>query len=505
VRGRAGLLLAAAASVVACAPERQATPSHTLRIGLADALGGTDLLAARWASDLVVGGALFATLTRVDAEGHVLPNLAQRWSSPDGRRWTFVLRADARFHDGSRVTAAAVAQALARRLSLPPGALARPGLLDAIDGAARGAGAQLSGLRAVDDSTLVVQLVETHSELPTELTNPVLGIEGPAHRSDAPVGSGPWRFVRREPGDSALVLARAAGHWRAAGFDTLRFVVSGQDPAADLAAGRVDCVPYISEPQHARYVLTPSLAIHRTRPWSLVTMAVVAPPGHPLHQPLVRRAAQLALDGAQLAAEIATPGSRPAGSRVPEALGGYRPTLATYPFAPDSARRLLERAGYRGEEIVIGRVASLGDSIRPLERAVHDYLSAVGFRVRHARRDELSSPNGPLRGDLLMLSHLPDVPDAATFLASAYSAAGGSLPNWMPDAELQAALDGALRGATGGPRNAAIARADSLLYVRSPDLLLWWEPALTVFAGDRLQACAVDVFVTDFADLRPAP
>lgn len=500
----AATALAAVLALVACAPGPAASAATTLRIGLSNDMGTPDLLAARWANDLVVSGALFATLTRVDADGRVLPALARRWSSADGRRWTLVLRPDARFHDGSRVTADAVARALAGRLRLPSGTLARPGLLDELDDDA-GAAADRPGLVAVDDTTLVLQFTEAHHELPTELTNPVLGIEAPTHRADAPVGSGPWRFVRRERGDSVLVLARVPGHWREAGFDTLRFVMTGADPAVDLAAGRLDCVPYVSEPQHAHYVLAPSLAIRRTRPWALIAMAIVAPEGHPLHRPLVRRAAQLALDGTALASEIATPGSRPVGSRVPEGLGGFQPALPLYPFAPDSARRLLAAAGYRGEEVVIGRRAESGDSIPPMERAVHDYLEAVGFRVRHARPDELTVPGGELRGDLVRISHLPDVPDGASLLATAYSAAGGSLPGWTPDAAVQAALDVALRARSGDERRRATARADSLLYMRSPDLVLWWEPALTVFAGDRLRDCPADVFVTDFADVRAAP
>jgi len=49
---------------------------------------------------------LYETLIRVDCQGRVYPGLAASWSTADGgRSWRFVLRADARFWDGSPVTA----------------------------------------------------------------------------------------------------------------------------------------------------------------------------------------------------------------------------------------------------------------------------------------------------------------------------------------------------------------------------------------------------------------
>lgn len=50
------------------------------------------------------------TLVRFDGDLQPLPQLAQAWEvSPDGRRWRFRLRDDARWHDGRPVTAADVA------------------------------------------------------------------------------------------------------------------------------------------------------------------------------------------------------------------------------------------------------------------------------------------------------------------------------------------------------------------------------------------------------------
>src|ERR1041385_3001263 len=61
---------------------------------------------------------VFDGLTQFDADGRVLPALADRWTtSPDGRRYVFHLRPGVKFHDGTPLTAAAVRASLLRVLS----------------------------------------------------------------------------------------------------------------------------------------------------------------------------------------------------------------------------------------------------------------------------------------------------------------------------------------------------------------------------------------------------
>lgn len=56
--------------------------------------------------------ALYETLVETDCLGNVLPGLATKWSAdPGGTRWTFELRPDATFSDGSPVTAGSVVEA----------------------------------------------------------------------------------------------------------------------------------------------------------------------------------------------------------------------------------------------------------------------------------------------------------------------------------------------------------------------------------------------------------
>ena len=64
---------------------------------------------------------VYETLARIDCTDAAVPALAQSWTRDDGgRRWTLLLRRDARFSDGTPVTAADVFAALNRDSLLGP-------------------------------------------------------------------------------------------------------------------------------------------------------------------------------------------------------------------------------------------------------------------------------------------------------------------------------------------------------------------------------------------------
>src|SRR5213594_4324806 len=102
-------------------------------------------------------------LTQFDADGHLLPALADRWTaSPDGKRYVFHVRPGVRFHDGTSLTATAVRASLLRVLS-PATKGGRPWPLYPIAGAeayAAGSAADVSGITVLGDSSIAFTLTE---------------------------------------------------------------------------------------------------------------------------------------------------------------------------------------------------------------------------------------------------------------------------------------------------------------------------------------------------------
>ncbi|MFJ8495359.1 ABC transporter substrate-binding protein [Streptomyces sp. NPDC094038] len=184
-------------------------------------------------------------LTRLDANGTAVPALAESWSSEQGgRSWVFTLR-DAKFQDGSEVTAKAVAAALTRAAAADP------------------APAAISGVKltaqAVGEDQVKVATAEADPVLPLRLTNPNLSVFSPkAYGKDGkvnPVGTATGPFaLTRITGDTAATLDRFDDYWggraQASGVDA-KFVSDGTARANALRTGDVDIAEAIPVAQVA--------------------------------------------------------------------------------------------------------------------------------------------------------------------------------------------------------------------------------------------------------------
>src|SRR5205807_8411364 len=159
-------------------------------------------------------------LTQFDADGRLLPALADRWTvSRAGGRYVFHLRAGVRFHDGTPVTPTAVRQSLLRVLATATrGGRAWP--LYPIAGAAAyaaGRASDVPGIQLLGDSAVAFDLAEPLAIFPKFLAMPVAALvpaplSPQADLGQRPVGTGPWRFVARQH-DDYLVFARNPDYW----------------------------------------------------------------------------------------------------------------------------------------------------------------------------------------------------------------------------------------------------------------------------------------------------
>jgi peptide/nickel transport system substrate-binding protein len=196
-------------AVVAAFPAAQGR--REVRIGVvgvptvldpAAGLDGTAPLVARHVFDTLV--------TYREGSTDIEAGLATRWGvSRDGLTWTFTLRDNARFHDGTPLTAVEVALSFGRHLrpevEVPP-ALAWSALL-------RGNPGVIKDVRAADPRTLQIVLNQPYAPLLTVLAHPALGITRRATVDGAPrlLGSGPYRPVDASAG--RLALEAVPGHW----------------------------------------------------------------------------------------------------------------------------------------------------------------------------------------------------------------------------------------------------------------------------------------------------
>jgi len=297
---------------------------------------------------------VYDTLVYQDpTSGEFVPGLATEWTiAADGLVYTFTLRTDVRFHDGTRFDAEAVRVNLERVVDPETGSQKARYMLGTFVRA-----------EVIDESTVAIHLAAPYAPLLDSLSQVYLGMASPAALGEwgpsdyqfHQVGTGPFRFVEYVPGDR-LTLARNPDYrWGPAFFEdggvdevVFRFYEDPATRAIALESGQADVMGEIP-PQDARRLAEDArFVVHP-----------VAIPGQPLQLFLntarpptdelaVRQALITATDRATIAETIFGTWSPVAYAPLSAVSKGYPSGFeAWYPYDPERARALLEEAGWR--------------------------------------------------------------------------------------------------------------------------------------------------------------
>lgn len=349
-----------------------ALPSAPLNL---DPRVGSDAASGR-VFELVLDG-----LVTKDRHGNLIPDLARSWEILDGgRRYRFHLRPGVRFHDGRELTAEDVAWTFR---TLIDGSVATT---------KKGAFTQLERVEAIDPLTVDFHLSEPFGSFLTELT-PFQGIvpsgTTPEEMNRRPVGTGPFRFVRRTPEE--VVLERNPDYW--AGAPYLEGVVLKEVPDAtvrvlELMKGSVqlvvndlppDIIPRFRKDPRYRVVEEPG--------------ANYAYLGINLDDPIlrhvrVRRAMAHAIDRQRLVDTLWRGLGVVTETMLPPGLWARNDDIVPYRYDPAEARRLLDQAGYPDPDgpggeprFTITYKTSTNEPYVLQAQVIQQMLAEVGIRV----------------------------------------------------------------------------------------------------------------------------
>lgn len=315
-------------------------------------------------SALLITRHLYEGLTQFEpGTTRAAPALAQAWeTSADGLTWTFTLRPEVTFSDGTPLTAELVAQNFERwQTRTPPGAyrffqLMFGGFADQRDET----GAPLSNLATISTtapSTLVLTLHRPDAALPNTLAMPAFAIVNPSAwsapdfgQASAPsAGTGPFVLKAWRPvPDGLLELERNPNYWgEPPDPDTLVFKVIADDVqrVTALQVGEIDGLAGL-DPQHydvssnwpIRVEFDPPLQVlylgfnQARRPWGRLEC---------------RLAVAYALDKARYVREFFPGDAEPAQAMQPPGTFGYAAPLEDRAHDIEKAKELWDacRAG----------------------------------------------------------------------------------------------------------------------------------------------------------------
>jgi peptide/nickel transport system substrate-binding protein len=186
------------------------TPGGVLKVSVASDTGSLDLHAISHTNAQWLGRVIYDNLVYLDPQGEISPWLAKSWTiSPDGKVYTFKLRDDVTFSDGTKFNAEAV------RVNLEH--MRDPATKSPLAAAYI---APYKNGRAIDDYTFEATLSEPYSPFLNVLAQSWLSMESPKAikenpkgLGDAPVGSGPFIVESYTRQQGIRLKRRDDYHW----------------------------------------------------------------------------------------------------------------------------------------------------------------------------------------------------------------------------------------------------------------------------------------------------
>ncbi len=294
---------------------------------------------------------VFSGLTRFDHDGRVVGDLASYRVTDDGKVWTFTIRDDARWQDGTPVTAADVIYTTSL---LQDPAYAGPYL-----GAFRGVRVESAGDRVVrftlPDAYGAFGANTTVPLLPEHLLGRISYAELAAVAfNQRPVGSGPFRVVSSDA--RQVTLARNDDYYgvrpeRARPYldrIVLRSYPGPSEALTALARGEVDGVGGLSagDAERARTLKGVSLYSFPTNDFVALFLNV-RPEKQAFRETVVRQAIATAIDKGRVL-DVALDGrGRVADQMVPPTSWAYVKDLPRFERSYDAARAMLDAAGWK--------------------------------------------------------------------------------------------------------------------------------------------------------------
>lgn len=431
---------------------------------------------------------VFDTLVEPDAELNMQPALAESWeTSPDGLTWTFHLRPDVTFHDGSPFTADDVVYSYRRIIDEK---LSNVDKFSAV-----------TDVVATDDRTVTLTVAQPTPNLLTNLG----GFKGMAivqrrnvedgQIGSHPIGTGPFMFDSQTSGDSIRLTANP-DYWGGApkipGV-TFRFIGQPSTALSALQAGEIDWtdavppqrVEQLRNDDSLHLAVTPSndywyLALNQARPpWNDVRVRQAI--AYAIDRPSIVQATSY---GTAEANQLAIPKGNP-----------WYIEYSRYRYDIEHAKELLAQSGSSPQSMDLLVTTEYPQTVTAAQ-VIADNLAPLGITVNIRTVDFATWLDEQNNGnfDMLMMGWLGNI-DPDDFYYAQHHTDGTSNAQKFSDPRVDALLDAGrtemdpqVRKDDYGRAATLIADEVSYLYLYNPAVLQAWSPTLTGYEARRDKA-----------------
>jgi len=481
---------------IACATIVSAqTPPNVLLVGQIAEPKSLDPQAVTAVNDFRILVNIYDGLVRYqDGTLEVEPSLAESWTiAEDGKTYTFKLRSDVKFHDGTPFDAAAVQFTFDRMLnedhpSHETGPFPLAFFFSAVE-----------STHVIDPLTVEFKLKEPYAPFLSNLAYPTGLIVSPEavkkHGKDFgrnPAGTGAFKFEEWEA-NAKVVVSRYADYWD--GPAPLQAVIyrpitDANTRIAEMLAGGLDVMMEVppdslQQFQGADFKLYEQAGPHL---WFLILNTQQGP----FANKAVRQAANYAVNKQVLVENILQGTAEVAAGPTPPAFAwAYNESLEPYPYDPEKAKTLLQEAGYNGEQVTFYVAEGGSGMLDPIAMgtAIQADLQAVGMKVKietYEWNTFLGKVNPGLadQADMAEMAWMINDPDTLPFLAlrtAAFPDKGGFNSGYYSNPKVDELLNEARRATDRAKRAALYKEMQTIVQEEAPWVFVanWKQNAVT--------------------------
>ena len=306
----------------------------------------------------VIINEIFGGLVTLSLDYQPALDLANHLSiSEDGLVYTFVLRENAKFHDGKPVTAHDVKWSIER--AADPDTLSHTaetylgdivGVVDKLEGRVT----EVSGVRVVDDRTVEFTIDAPKSYFLAKLSYPTAFVVDREQVNpdgtwlDQPNGTGPFKLATYEIGELILLERNELYHLGPPHIESVQMILSGgsamimyENDEIHLTGVGLDDLPRLLDPNDALHS-----QLHRSpQDFDVFYIGLnLAEP--PFDDVKVRQALNYAIDLQSITENVLDGRVSPATGVIPPGFPSYTESLRSYHFNPDLARELVQESKY---------------------------------------------------------------------------------------------------------------------------------------------------------------
>lgn len=319
---------------------------------------------------------IFENLVKQEADGSIVPELAESWEQTDDTTYVFKLREDVKFSNGDPMTAEDVVYSLARSAS-SPSTSALAGMID------------YENCSVVDEYTVELKTLQPYAPILAHLAQECIAIvsksvtEANDGNVDAsPCGTGPYMLSEWVTGDH-ITLVENPNYWgEKPHIPTVlfRIIPEGSTRTLELESSGVDIVLDLPESDVSRVSANPNLVVDKMSNFYNYHVYLNQENQY-LKDENIRKAIACALDRNAIV-QVASEGTKqPLYGYLCSGVWGYSDDIEKYEYDLDRAREYMAAAGYPDGGFELNFLCNSANIYVTAGEIIQDMLSEIGITV----------------------------------------------------------------------------------------------------------------------------